>query len=76
MAAVTYGAHSAIETAKPAPKTKSKSMLMRFFDAIAEARMRQAEREIALHRHLLPAEFEIAGLKVSPRSEDSLPFTR
>jgi hypothetical protein len=49
---------------------------MRFFDAIAEARMRQAEREIALHRHLLPAEFEIAGLKVSPRSEDSLPFTR
>lgn len=77
MAAVTYGAHSAVETAKPrAEKTNGKSVLMRFFEAIAEARLRQAQREIALHRHLLPVDFEIAGHKINERSEDSLPFVR
>ncbi len=76
MAAVTYGAHSAIETAKPASKTKGKNALMRFFEMIMEARMRQAMRELALHRHLLPGEFEVAGSKISSRNEDSLPFVR
>jgi len=31
-----------------------KSLLARFFDAMVEARMRQATRELAMHRHLLP----------------------
>jgi hypothetical protein len=31
-----------------------KSLLARFYDALIEARMRQAMRELALHRHLLP----------------------
>jgi hypothetical protein len=31
-----------------------KSLLARFFDAVIEARMRQAMRELAMHRHLLP----------------------
>ena len=75
MTAVTYGAHTAVETAKPAAK-KGKGMWARFFEAVAEARLRQAQREIALHRHLLPADFEIAGHKISARSEDSLPFVR
>jgi hypothetical protein len=77
MAAVTYGAHTAVETAKPrAATTKGKSALVRFFEAIADARLRQAEREIAMHRHLLPADFEIAGHKINERSEDTLPFVR
>lgn len=77
MAAVTYGAHSAVETANPRAKTaKTKSALVRFFEAIAEARLRQAQREIAMHRHLLPADFEIASRTINERSEDSLPFVR
>jgi hypothetical protein len=47
--------------AKPSIKAKSstkaasgKSLLARFFDAMVEARMRQATRELAMHRHLLP----------------------
>jgi hypothetical protein len=36
---------------KPA---SGKSLLARFFDAMVEARMRQATRELAMHRHLLP----------------------
>ena len=40
-----------------------------------EARMRQAEREIALHRHLLPAQLQAAGERLA-RSEKDLPFVR
>ena len=77
MAAVTYGAHTGVETAKPlTKKAEGKGLFARFVEAMMEARMNQARRELALHRHLLPAEFEIAGHKVSPRSEDSLPFVR
>ncbi len=75
MAAVTYGAHTAVETAKPAVK-KGKGAFARFIEAVADARLRQAQREIAMHRHLLPADFEIAGHKITDRSEDSLPFAR
>jgi hypothetical protein len=73
MAAVTYGAGPAVEIATA---KKGKSVLRRFFEAIADARLRQAQREIELHRHLLPAEFEIASHRVNERSEDSLPFVR
>ncbi len=78
MTAVTYGAHPAAESKPRATKAakKSKGALIRFFEAMAEARLRQAQRELALHRHLLPADYEIAGGKISERSEDSLPFVR
>ena len=52
-------AKSSVE-AKSSTKAKSskaasgKSLLARFFDAMVEARMRQATRELAMHRHLLP----------------------
>ena len=36
-----------------APKAPGKSFLARFYDALIEARMRQAMRELELHRHLL-----------------------
>ncbi len=73
MAAITYGAHAGVERTA---KRENKSFLRRFFDAVVEARMKQAEREISLHRHLLPNEFEIAGHKVNFKNEDSLPFVR
>lgn len=53
-----------------------KGWFRRLLIVLAESRMRQAEREIARHRHLLPAELEIAGDKISYRNEDELPFVR
>jgi hypothetical protein len=32
--------------------------------------------ELRLHRHLLPAEYEIAGNKVTRKTEDQIPFAR
>lgn len=64
----------------PFPATRiepvRKHWLRRFFVALAEARMRQAERELARHRNLLPAELQIAGDKLNRRNEDELPFVR
>jgi hypothetical protein len=59
-------------TAKPVRKTWFRRVLA----ALKESRMRQAEREIARHSHLLPTELELAGDKLSPRTEDGLPFIR
>lgn len=57
MAAITYGAGApAATTAKAA--APAKSFWVRLYDAFVEARMKQAMREVALHRHLLPAELE------------------
>jgi len=38
--------------------------------------MDQAMREIRQHQHLLPAEYELAGNKISYKNEDQLPFVR
>ena len=38
----------------PKAAASGKSLLARFFDALIEARMRQAMRELAMHRHLIP----------------------
>ena len=53
MVAVTYGA-ARIAAASFASKAepKGKGFFARLFDAMVEARMQQAYREIALHRHL------------------------
>jgi len=54
MVAVTYGA-ARIAAASLASKAqpKGKGFFARFMDALVEARMRQARREIALHQHLV-----------------------
>ena len=44
--------------------------------ALHESRMRAAEQVIARHRHLLPADFELAGNRLNARNEDQLPFAR
>ena len=44
-----------ISTPLPEAKTApTKSLFKRFFDALFAARMRQAERELRMHQHLLP----------------------
>jgi len=57
MVAVTYGGARAGGT-KAAKRTQGavqrKSAFGRFVDALMESRLRQAEREISRHAHLLP----------------------
>lgn len=78
--AITYPPRSAQVDYSPFPAAKSqpagKGRLGRLFVVLAEARMRQAEREIARYRHLLPQELEISGDRLTPRNEDELPFNR
>jgi hypothetical protein len=53
MVAVTYGTAriAASPTVKVQPK--GKGFFARLLDAMVEARMRQARREIALHQHMV-----------------------
>ncbi|MDQ2954195.1 MAG: hypothetical protein M3R18_04565 [Pseudomonadota bacterium] len=78
MTTITYGAATATRAAPAIPATapKRKNFLARFFEAFTEAQMRRAEREIRMHRHLLPADFELAANKLTRKNEDSLPFVR
>lgn len=77
MAAITYGTHGATAEKKiSATSAKKPGLWSRFWNALVEARMRQAEREIRQYRHLLPAEFELAGNKLGHKNEDQLPFVR
>jgi hypothetical protein len=59
-----------------ARRSRRGNWLARFVVALQESRMRTARAEIARHRHLLPAEFEIVGDTLDRRSEDRLPFIR
>ena len=75
MAAITYGSHGATAEKKiSSTAAKKPGLLARIWDAVIEARMRQAMNEIRLHSHLLPGEYEIAGNKISYKNEDQLPF--
>jgi hypothetical protein len=49
MTDITFGA-------APAAAGKRKSVFARLFDALIDARMQHARREISLHLHLLPDE--------------------
>lgn len=52
MVAVTYGAARVPASAAQArPTTARKNLISRFFDAMLEARLRHAEREIARHAY-------------------------
>ena len=57
-----------------ARRPRQAGWLMRFLAAVQDSRMRSARAEIARHRHLLPAEFELAGDRLDARSERQLPF--
>ena len=53
-----------------------RSWFARFIAALHDSRMRTARAEIARHRHLLPADFELVGNRLNARNEDQLPFLR
>jgi hypothetical protein len=82
MTAVTIGntaaipANTAAKTAAKSASVSGKSLFARLFATFIEARMRQADREIALHRHLLPRQLQVVGERLAPRSEKDLPFVR
>ena len=73
MTAITAG--SAATSIPAAVKAKQPGLMSRIWATFIEARMRQAEREIALHRHLLPGQFQFAGERLA-QSEKDLPFVR
>ena len=74
MSTITYdiAATSRAVTPVAAPVRKRKGLFARFI----EARQRLAMQELARHGLRLPRELEEAGLKISARNEDSLPFVR
>jgi hypothetical protein len=74
MTAATFHARTAI----PEGRTERKrGFFARLFDAMAEARMRQAMRELAMHRHLVPEDLlEKYGYTASVKDDSKLPFTR
>ena len=67
-----------VSTSLPAARTEPrKSVLARFFDAIAAARMRQAMRELERHRHLIPPHLlKSTGTTATLNDDSKLPFTR
>jgi hypothetical protein len=79
MTAITVGSAAAISAKAPvtakAPVV-GKGLIARIWTSFVEAKMRQAEREIALHRHLLPGQFQAVGERLAPRNEKELPFVR
>lgn len=77
MTAITVGAATIGAKAPAATKAPAtKGLFARAWAAFVEARMRQAEREIAMHRHLLPGQLQAAGERLAPRTEKELPFGR
>src|SRR3954454_22651531 len=54
MSTATLRYSGPLTEAKSQPAAAGRSLLARVFDAMVEARMRQATRELAMHRHLLP----------------------
>lgn len=81
MAAITYGSHApgkaAVTETKTAAQSASKTgFFSRLWNAMIEARMKQAMAELRLHQHLLPAEYEIAGNRVIRKNEDQIPFVQ
>jgi hypothetical protein len=60
MVAVTYGGAGVADSAVAGSNTgtKSKGFFARVLDAIVETQTKRAQREIMLHRHLLPPDFE------------------
>ena len=74
MTAATFHAPTAFPESRAAPK---RGLLARFFNAMAEARMRQAIRELAMHRNLVPEDLlKKYGYTATLRDDSAYPFTR
>lgn len=74
MTTATLRMTTALPGASVAPK---KGLLARFYDALVEARMRQAMRELAMHRYLIPEHvLKSAGYHATATNDGAMPFTR
>ena len=74
MTTATLRLSTPISATRTAP---SKGLLARFYDAVVEARMRQAVRELAMHRHLIPEDMlKKAGYTPKVSDDAAYPFTR
>ena len=71
MSTITYDVASTVRPGTT-PVRQRKGLWARFM----EARQRQALQELQRHGLRLPRELEEAGLKISARNEDALPFVR
>jgi hypothetical protein len=72
MFTITYDLATARAATAARPIRKRKGLFARFI----EARQKQAMLELRRHGLRLPRELEEAGLRISQRNEDSLPFVR
>lgn len=79
MVAVTYDV-ARVSTGKAPSKSAGevtaprKTWFARFMDALIEARMQQAEREIARHIHLMPHAVDERGNRLVRTSRQDVPF--
>lgn len=90
MATTTIRLSALLSASAKAPVTAPrKGLFMRFMEAMMEARMRQAMRELSMHRHLFPDgkvgplpevvphdEVNRAGYKATYTDAGLLPFVR
>jgi len=74
MTTIMYGSRAPATKVVAIPVVERQGLFSRFLRPLLAARMRQFEREIAPHRHLLPRELEQAGNRLNSRNEDALPF--
>ncbi len=78
MVALTYGVSRACGTktsGKSASEaTTQKSFFARLMDAMIEARLRQAHREIMRHAHLLPYSLDDRGNRLVKVGAKDMPF--
>jgi hypothetical protein len=80
MVAVTYGVARvpAVETAAKVERkeaaTPRKSWLARFFQAMMDARLEQARRELRMHTQLLPYTFEERNDRLVKNKSVDMPF--
>src|SRR5699024_10669021 len=78
MSSITYEVAPTVRRGKTVPVAarKSPGLLARLFARFMATRQKQAMHELHRHGLRLPRELEEAGLKISARNEDSLPFVR
>jgi len=80
MVAVTYGvarvlpAEPAAKAARTYTAAPGKSWFARFMDALIEARMQQARRELATHIYLLPYSLDERGNRLVKTGSTDMPF--
>ena len=80
MVAVTYGvarvpiAEATARAARAKTAAPGKSWFARFMDALIEARMQQARREIRIHAGVLPFSLDERGNRLVKRGSGDMPF--